>query len=81
MKLITINLIDHSTGNAYITNTFEEIEKKLDDNFFKLILCGNIFDAINIINNNNKYNQEIIQKYGECILCNKTFCLEDDNYD
>lgn len=24
MKLITINLIDHSTGNAYITNTFEE---------------------------------------------------------
>lgn len=66
-----------SLGNL-ISDTFEEIEQKLDDNFFKLILCGNILEAINMINNNHKYNQEIVQKYGECILCNKTFCLEDD---
>lgn len=42
---------------------------------------GNILEAINKINNNQKYNQEIVQKYGECILCNKTFCLKDNNYD
>lgn len=67
-------------GNL-INDTFEDIEKKLDDEFFKLILCGNVLEAINGINKKYKYNQDIVQKYGECILCNKTFCSKEENYD
>ncbi len=67
-------------GNL-INDSFEIIEKRLDEDFFKLILCGKVLDAINIINNKEDYNKEIIEKYGECVLCNKIFCLEENNND
>lgn len=66
-----------SLGNL-INDTFENIQKKLDDEFFKLILCGEVLEAINSINKKYQYNQEIVQKYGECILCNKTFCSKEE---
>lgn len=64
-------------GNL-ITDSFEKIKEKLDEDFFRLILCGKILDAINIINDDKEKNEEIVQKYGECILCNKIFCLKEN---
>ena len=67
-------------GNL-ITDSFDNIEKKLEDDFFKLILSGNILDAINLINKKEEYNKKIIDDYGACVLCNKTFCLGENNDD
>lgn len=67
-------------GNL-ITDSFDNIEKKLDDDFFKLILSGNILDAINLVNKKEEYNKKIINDCGECALCNKTFCLGENDDD
>lgn len=67
-------------GNL-ITDSFEYIEKKLEEDFFKLILSGKVFDAINTINNEEEYNKKIIEQYGECALCNKIFCLKENTND
>lgn len=64
-------------GNL-IKNSFEEIEKRLNEDFFKLILKGKILEAINSINQKEEYNKKIVDKYGECILCNKTFCSKGE---
>lgn len=67
-----------SLGNL-INDSFDSIEKKLKSEFFKLILSGNVLDAINLLNKKEKYNKKIIDNYGECFLCDKTFCLGDNN--
>ena len=67
-------------GNL-ITDSFDNIEKKLEDEFFKLILSGNILSAINLVNKRQEYNKKIIDDCGECVLCNKTFCLEENDDD
>lgn len=67
-------------GNL-ITDSFDSIEKKLGDDFFKLILSGNILDAINLVNKKEEYNKKIIDDCGECSLCDRTFCLGGNNDD
>lgn len=69
-----------SLGNL-ITDSFENIEKKLENDFFKLILSGNILEAINLVNKKEKYNKKVIDTCGECALCNKTFCLGENEND
>ena len=64
-------------GNL-ITDSFENIKKKMDEDFFKLILEGKILDAINMINNEINNNKKIIEKCGECGLCNKVFGLRGE---
>lgn len=67
-------------GNL-INGSFNDIEKKLEDDFFKLILSGNILNAINLFNKKEEYNKRIIDDYGECSLCDATFCFEENNDD
>ena len=57
------------------------LKKKLEDDFFKLILSGNILNAINLFNKKEEYNKRIIDDYGECSLCDATFCFEENNDD
>ena len=49
---------------AKVAVTVAGIVEKLDEDFFRLILCGKILDAINIINDDKEKNEEIVQKYG-----------------
>lgn len=67
-----------SLGNL-IKDSFENIEKKLEQKFFKLILGGKVIDAINMINNDEENNKKIVRKYGECVLCNRLFCSKENN--
>jgi hypothetical protein len=53
----------------------------LGDDFFKLILSGNILEAINLVNKKEEYNKKIIDDCGECSLCDRTFCLGGNNDD
>jgi len=58
-------------GNL-IYDDFNKIIKELYEEFNSLILQGKILEAINL-NDSSTNNKEFVEKYGECMLCNKFF--------
>ncbi len=58
-------------GNI-IKEDLPTIVSRLDIKFNNLILQGKVLEAINLIDNNPS-NKTYVNKYGECMLCNKIF--------
>ena len=58
------------------TDSWEVIQNNLNKEFYQLILSGNILEAINLLEEDEKIREEngvFIKEHGECMLCNKIF--------